>query len=213
MNIDRVTEILSRTQISQVWAALGGGPMRYRRGKAFWRGGDGLNVALDDEKGAWFDHARAEGGGVLDLVEKARDCDRQAALRWLAAFAGIPLDDRPLSLAERRDWAKARAEARLLARAALWWWRERIGELEDQKRAAFHAGGMEIDILAPVARELYRFQGLSPDAVVEHYLRARTSDPHATRELVRIGEMWERACRAVVLAVLGKPEAEVRCAA
>jgi hypothetical protein len=115
--------------------------------------------------------------------------------------------------AERRDYAKARAEARPIARAALWWWRARLSELEDAKREAYHPGGVDVDRLAPVARELHRLQQLSPDGIVATYLQARAADPHGTRELARIGQEWERACRAVVLAVLTGDKQEAALAA
>ena len=50
------------------WTKLGGGPLRGKRGKAFWRGGDGYSIALDLEKDTWFDHRDGHGGGVRALV-------------------------------------------------------------------------------------------------------------------------------------------------
>jgi hypothetical protein len=64
-----------------------------------WRGGDGFNVSLNDTRSVWHDFTTDEGGGVLDLVARIRGGDRQDALRWLAAFAGIRLDQ---SAADRR---------------------------------------------------------------------------------------------------------------
>lgn len=79
-----MSEILGRVRISDVWCGLGGGPLRARRGRAFWRKGDGLNVSLNDEKGVFYDFPPGKGGGILDLVQKARGCDRKAAVQWLA---------------------------------------------------------------------------------------------------------------------------------
>ena len=113
------TEIVSARPITEVWSALGGGPLRHGRGRAFWREGDGFNVSLSDSKNAWRDFATSEGGGVLDLIQLARSCSRQDALRWLADYAGIPLVDRPLSPEEKRAYAEARgAEERDLREAA-----------------------------------------------------------------------------------------------
>jgi hypothetical protein len=92
-----VAEIVSRIRISDVWQALGGAELRHGRGPAFWRGGDGFNVALNDSKGAWFDHASGEGGGVLDLVQKVRGTTKADALRWLADLTGVAFDERPRS--------------------------------------------------------------------------------------------------------------------
>lgn len=84
-------EIIGRVPITSVVAALGG-TVRHGRCRAFWRDGDGFNVSLNDERGAWFDHARGEGGGVLDVIQRALSCDRKAALQWLADRAGVSLD-------------------------------------------------------------------------------------------------------------------------
>ena len=68
-----VADIIGRVRITQVVEALGG-KVRHNRCQAFWRRGTGFNVKLDDSVGAWFDHARGEGGGVFDLVQKIRGC-------------------------------------------------------------------------------------------------------------------------------------------
>jgi hypothetical protein len=56
---------LASVPLSDAWAALGGGPLRGKRGKAFWRGGDRYSVALDPEKGAWFDHRDGKTHGPM----------------------------------------------------------------------------------------------------------------------------------------------------
>ncbi|HKD07679.1 MAG TPA: hypothetical protein VKB79_17395 [Bryobacteraceae bacterium] len=78
-------------QISEVWRMLGGPPLRHGRGRAFWRDGNGLNVAIDDEKGVWMDHADGVGGGILDLISRVRGGSRSDALRWLADASGVTL--------------------------------------------------------------------------------------------------------------------------
>jgi hypothetical protein len=112
-------EIVSARPITEVWSALGGGPLKKNRGKAFWRDGDGWNISLSNTKQTWRDFAAGAGGGVLDLIQLVRQCSRQDALRWLADYAGIPLVDRPLSPEEKRAYAEARgAEERDLREAA-----------------------------------------------------------------------------------------------
>src|SRR5207247_569616 len=89
---------------------------------ASWRGGDGLNVSLDDSRGVWHDFAANEGGGVLDLIVRVRSCSRVDALRWVADLVGVPVDDSPLSLQQRQAWAADRRDvpaARLWRRAAV----------------------------------------------------------------------------------------------
>ena len=119
-------EILARVKISEVYSVLTGkqprpsGPNAWR-GPAVWRGGDGHNVSLNDTRNIWHDFTANEGGGVLDLVVRICGGSRQDALRWLADFAGVPLDNRQLSATERADWAKQqRLIKRELPRARLW---------------------------------------------------------------------------------------------
>jgi hypothetical protein len=208
MNGDRANQILSRVTISQVWCALGGDPPKRGRASAFWRVTRDLNVSLNDAKGAWFDHARGEGGGILDLVSHVRGCDRKEALHWVADLAGVPLEDGPLTPTEKRDYARARSQARPLAQAALWWWQARLSELEDLKRAAVRPDGMDVDRLAATAQEAYRLQDLSAGEVVGLYMLMKRADPLGTGQLVHVGETWERACRAVIRAVIAKTERE-----
>src|SRR5712691_11635899 len=108
-NRDVVREILACTRITEIATALG---VQVRRGRCVcpWRArADGWNVALSDAKGTWFDHARGEGGGVLDFVARVRACGRQSALRWLAAHVGLCVDDWGYS--ERRQWLRRMEEA------------------------------------------------------------------------------------------------------
>ncbi len=100
------SDIIARASIVDVWRRLGGGPLRHGRGKGFWRDGSGFNVSLGDAKGVWFDHARAEGGGTLDLIQTATGCDRREALRWLADSLGLALDSHQFTPSERRQWAE-----------------------------------------------------------------------------------------------------------
>ena len=86
MNAATVLPRIADLDIKAVWSELGGGQLHSNRGRAFWRDGDGFNVALD--VGVWFDHGRNTGGGVLDLVETARGCDKRAALGWLTDHFG-----------------------------------------------------------------------------------------------------------------------------
>lgn len=83
--------LLDRASIIDVWAALGGGPLRHGRGVAFWRGGDGFNVSLDESCGVYFDHAHGEGGGILRLIQTLLatggvDDERASLQIWAHAF-------------------------------------------------------------------------------------------------------------------------------
>jgi hypothetical protein len=211
--MSRVDEILAHVNISSVWCALGGHTPNHGRAPAFWRKTRDPNVSLNDAKGTWFDFARGEGGGILDLVEHVRGCSRSEAVQWLADLAGIPLDEHPLTQPEKRDWARAKRQAVPLARMALSWWQARLSELEDLKRKAFDGGGLDVECLRVAAPELLRLENLCADAVVAEYMTLRRIDPAGTRELVRIGETWERVCKAVVMAVLRQGKAEAHRAA
>ena len=121
-----MAEILARVKISEVYYVLTRKqPRRVGsdawRGPAVWRGGDGLNVSLNDTRNLWHDFTANEGGGVLDLVVRVRGGSRQDALRWVADFAGVPLDSRSLSPTEQADWARRQhLIKRELPRARLW---------------------------------------------------------------------------------------------
>jgi hypothetical protein len=113
-------------KISEVYCLLTGKqPRRVGsdawRAAAVWRGGDGLNVSLNDTRNVWRDFTANEGGGVLDLVVLICGGSRQDALRWLADFAGVPLEDRRLSPKQRADWVEQRRQIeRELPKAQLW---------------------------------------------------------------------------------------------
>lgn len=118
-------ELIDRVRIAEVWDALGGGPLRRNRGCAFWRGSESFSVSISCERNVFFDFGPHEGGGILRLVRVARNCDRRTALAWLAVFYGVSLDDRPLSIDQRREWQQKRFRAEAWA-AGLTGWREAL---------------------------------------------------------------------------------------
>jgi hypothetical protein len=125
-----LNEAIAAVRITEVFTALGGAPLRHGRGRAFWRDGDGYNIALDDRKNAWCDHAHGKGGGVLDLIQTALTCDRAGAVAWLASTFSLDINQaRPLTLVEKRRYVDARAKAeRFLT------WREmRLQHLRDRR--------------------------------------------------------------------------------
>lgn len=112
-------EALERLSIVDVWQATGGGELRHGRGQAFWRCGNGYNVALDLDRERWFDHAAGVGGGVLALVSTALRLTPGQSAQWLIELAGI--EDKPLTRAarlERHTAERDAEEARLFAVAA-----------------------------------------------------------------------------------------------
>src|SRR4051812_6228841 len=85
-------DLVRNTSLLDLWSMLGGEPLRNRRGRAFWRGGSGLNVSVSESTGTWFDHVDNVGGGVLDLIAKVNGSTRAEALKWLAGAYGSELD-------------------------------------------------------------------------------------------------------------------------
>ena len=148
------SDIIARVRITQIVEALGG-KVRHKRCQAFWRKGDGWNVSLNDDKGTWFDHARGEGGGVLDLVQRIRGCDRKEALQWVADFAGVPLES-GLTQEQRREYANRVRAAKAETQVFVQWrgqllerWRELRNdyfEIYHDARRLIAAVGLESDI-------------------------------------------------------------------
>jgi hypothetical protein len=115
-------EVMDRVKITQVWQALGGGPLRRGRGRAFWRNeADGLNVSVSDAKGCWHDFVSGDSGGILDLVQHVRGGSRAEALQYVADINGVTLDSKRLSRTEKRAYAERREQGALLAQQVSWW--------------------------------------------------------------------------------------------
>lgn len=128
-------DLIDRASITDAWTALGGPPLRHGRGVAFWRGGDGYNVKLSTERGLWYDHARGDSGGILDLIQTVLGCDRRGAVHWLANHLGVELDSEPLSPSARRQWARRRARAEREARSLADWRADYLASLRARRNA------------------------------------------------------------------------------
>lgn len=61
-----------------------GGPSTRLSTKTVLRFGKKGSVAVDLEKGTWFDHEAGRGGGTIDLVMMVQNLDKAGALAWLA---------------------------------------------------------------------------------------------------------------------------------
>ena len=122
-------DIIDQASITHIWSTLGGGELRHGRGKAFWRDDDGYSVSLNEDKNVFFDFATGAGGGILDLVQSVNGCSRSDALRWLASHLNVDLDNqRPLTVAEKREYAIRRAAAERKAQ-----------DLTEQRKQRFRA--------------------------------------------------------------------------
>jgi hypothetical protein len=169
---------LAELDILEVWNAAGGGPLRSKRGKAFWRSGDSYSVSLDPAKGTWYDHRDARGGGSLALVETALGCDRRTALRWLEANCGLD-STQPLSPNVHRAYKYEREEAESFGIAAQSLAEELLDRLDscDPSRACFTR------ILGIIRK--------GGAALINEYRIWLDRNPELTRAMVRAGASSE----------------------
>jgi hypothetical protein len=174
-------DLISQARISDVWGALGGPSLRSHRGPAWWRDGDGYNVALNDSKATWFDHARGEGGGVLDLVQAVRGCRRAEALAWLADYLGVQLSQPTSGM--RSQWKRQRQDMRaaeLWARAAT---------------ALAEASLEEVDSCDPRRLGMTRIMQITRAgslALLEEFREWQSADPELTAAMLKAGEASQR---------------------
>ena len=200
-------DIIAAASIADVWKALGGGSLRFGRGRAFWRDGSGFNVALDDARGVWFDHARAKGGGTLDLIQTATGCDKRETLRWLANYVGLSLDDRPLSRDERQSFAQKRRQAELLANELTAWRARLLADLRARRNSCWDAerrasAWAREHINNPAMAEDWRWdaawshaldhqRGDALDQVIEQIEQASPGELRQMREKLHRGASWK----------------------
>src|SRR5262249_17232428 len=145
----------------------------------------------------WRDFAANEGGGVIDLIVRVRQCTRRSALEWLAETAGIPLQT--WTPEQKRAYARLVPAAETLAiNIADYSTGKRIilqGLLEDLKAVARWA--LEIDseatydqldqLAGPVRSAIAEIAGATPDALARAYTVALKEDPAQAEELRRLG--------------------------
>ncbi len=208
-------DVLSLVRIMCVWLALGGGPLRHGRGRAWWRDGDGYSVSLDDSRGVWHDFVTGEGGGILDLVVRVRGGGRADALRWCAELAGIPLDDKPLSAADRTRWAAERRELERELPNALLWRRAAVSmaeELLDELKATL----MDRTLPQACIGEIYdvhwmiqRLRNADGAALVAEYGWWREHYPDLAAGMIRVARARGQAERRALVAYLRKTARKV----
>jgi hypothetical protein len=109
-----------------VWYELGGGPLRGRnshrlRGRAWWRNSTAPNISLDLERGYWYDHARALGGGSAALVEHVLGYAPRDVGRWFRDHFGSGHSANMVYRPARRESdRKLLAEADSIRVALIW---------------------------------------------------------------------------------------------
>jgi hypothetical protein len=195
--------IIEQVPITQIWALLGGGPIRHGRAQAFYRkGGDGFNVSINDKIGAWHDFVTGDGGGKLALICHVRAGSRAEALGWLASMLGVPLDSTALSRKDRRRYAQARQHAPELGRLATLWHAERLAELDELKRDALERDDMLA--LMAAAQEHHLLSILAPDGVIRAFFDAKRKWPEHTTALIADGERWAELSELAVAALIAQ---------
>jgi predicted P-loop ATPase len=70
------------------------------------------SLSVDLDKGTWKDFETDEGGGVLDLVQRLRKCDRRQARDWLEENISLKTDPRSAKPNGDARQAKGRAETK-----------------------------------------------------------------------------------------------------
>lgn len=217
----RANEIIANVKISDVYHALTAkaprrtGPDRWRA-TAAWRGGDGLNVSLDDTRGLWHDFTTDEGGGVLDLVIRVRGGSRQDALRWVADLVGCPLDDHPLPAFDRERWRREQRRIELHLPNARLWQRGALAlgeEVLDRLKAALADPKLPWPGIGEIARwtaQVATWRRLDDATLVDEYLWRARNEPLMTRGLVHAANLRATAERRAICAYLRMAQPEDR---
>lgn len=193
-NFATAADVLDRIDFVQdVLPALGLPAPRWGRIAAPWRQTRDGNLAIDPVRGVWFDHARNEGGGMLDFIARVRGGTLAEALEWCARLAGVRLDHQdgrrpaPVDLAAAQSWRRA-----LLPQV------ERM--LDDLSELLWLSPDDPPDSLQEVVGTLTKFRAslrdLTPRETAVLYAFARQRDPRRTARLVREGRADEEAASA-----------------
>jgi hypothetical protein len=212
-------QILTRIRISEACTALTGITPERGRIPAPWRDTRDRNVSIHDGKGTWFDHVEGRGGGLLDLVVRVRGGNRADALRWVADFAGVPMEDKPLSAEDRARWAAERRDIERDLPAARYWQRAALcltEELLDSLKAALFDPMLplpEIGEIAQVESLLASLRRKEGAALVAEYRWWFERYPGMTAGLVRAAKHREKAERRALLEYLRQTEPAARKAA
>jgi len=164
-------------------------------------------VSMDDARNAWHDFTTDEDGGVLDLVGRIRGSDRQDALRWLAEFAGVRLDHRPLTAEDRSRWVRQQREVKPDLPVARLWRRAAIVLSEDLleflKAALFDpAPRAQIDAseIRDIAQFRRRLRHLDGPELVGEYAEWMGRFPQLTAGIVHAARLRETAERRALQA-------------
>jgi hypothetical protein len=179
MSSNIITAIKARASITEVWRALGGGPLRRNRGKAFWRGGESYSVSVDARRGVWYDFRDNVGGDLVTLVVHVRGCDFKSAVAWLAAHVGVNLSPTSTRRAapSDTDWASDLRWAT--------WWRICAVEFSEHSLESLPDAHLERRGLTSLLAAL----SLGPATLVYEYREWRRRCPALTHAMARAGRL------------------------
>lgn len=103
--------------MSAVAKALLGEPNKSLSRGGEWRYGSQGSLSVDTDKGTWFSHEEAQGGGVLDLIRRERGGAVSDALRWMETVgirSAVGLSSAPAS-PHTRSAVRLRSGQRIVA--------------------------------------------------------------------------------------------------
>jgi hypothetical protein len=194
LDVDSNVRAVMAPRISAVWLALGGGPIRRGRGRAWWRGGDGWSVSVNDERSVWFDHREGHGGGVLDLITTVNGGTRLDASRWLHQHFRISPPQRRGRPSDRR---RAASDEREFRRARLW-----ASAVVPMAEHALEEIGVAHPSRTALTILLRSLLGPRDDALVRAYREWFRAEPALTSALVWAGANHERRACAIARMLL-----------
>jgi hypothetical protein len=158
------------------------------------------SFSVNPSRQRWHCFGCGTGGDVFDFVSRIEGVGFVEARRGLAELAGIAVDDRPLTPAERAAWAaEQRALERELPAARLW--RQSaicIGyELLTLLKAAVFDPTVNLDPevgeIAEWERRLARWRTIEGAHLVGEYRKYRQKNPEITGAMVQAGALHSTA--------------------
>src|SRR4051812_24869252 len=98
-----VDELKGRIDLRALASTLLGDPGYNRRFKAVWRGGEGHNVAVYEDRFVDYGGGGGSGGDAITLIQLTQNLNRHDAIEWLREYVGGNVAQRStIRLAEPR---------------------------------------------------------------------------------------------------------------
>jgi len=125
-------DVLDRVSMAHILTALNVRPRpRGNRTICPVHNGNNETLSFNETKGAWYCFSCGEGGGKIALVSKVHGYKPQQALKWIAALAGIELDQ--WTSTQAAEHAAAMQQAAANALRLVEWRNQVIDELREQR--------------------------------------------------------------------------------